>query len=134
MIGRNVFDDTDSLFELLTTPDYLAPCQYADSLSSPLSRLSPEQRLVIMLLRDCVSEYQSGGRRDKMSALRWLAEHEHPINADYFSFPYCCEVLGYEPDLVRAGVVRACTETNLRQFAIRMQRRQLVQAKRERAA
>ena len=128
-MGLDVFPETD-LFELLTSPDYLAPCQYFDSLSSPLSRLSPEQRLVIFLLRDCVVEYQSGGRREKISALRWLAEHQHPVNADYFSFPYCCEVLGHDADEVRAAIVAACEHLRLQNFAIRMNRRQVLKSKR----
>lgn len=126
--------DTELHDLLIGSPDWLAPSQYVDQLASPQSRLSCEQRLVIFVLRDCITEYQesSRGKAAKLSALRWLAEHEAPAKADYFSFPYCCEVLGRDPDTVREAMVKACETLTLQALALRMTRRQTLQPKRVR--
>jgi hypothetical protein len=100
-----VFEETlASLFQ----PDTLISDQYFENFRR--SRLEPEKKLMLAVLEDGVRCFQENvmarsGRRKKLfdEAEEWILEE----NSDrLFSFESACEVLGFNPQYVRHGLLR----------------------------
>ena len=95
----------DSLFQ----PDMLLSSQYFETVRTRAS-LEPEKRLMLAVLEDAVLCFQKGSfagdRRRKAlfpDAEEWIMEE----NSDWpFSFENICEVLGFNPDYLRQGLLR----------------------------
>ncbi|TMA12624.1 MAG: hypothetical protein E6J89_04180 [Deltaproteobacteria bacterium] len=100
-----VFEETlGSLFQ----PDTLIPDQYFETFRR--KRLEPEKQLMLAVLEDAVRCFQDNvmarsGKRKKLfdEAEEWILEE----NSDWlFSFESTCEVLGFNPQYVRQGLLR----------------------------
>ena len=100
-----VFEETlGSLFQ----PDTLIPDQYFETFRR--KRLEPEKQLMLAVLEDAVWCFQDNvmarsGKRKKLfdEAEEWILEE----NSDWlFSFESTCEVLGFNPQYVRQGLLR----------------------------
>jgi hypothetical protein len=90
-------------------PDVLIESQYQSTQSRQLP-MDPERVLMLAVLRDAVSCYQDhvSARKGPKRSLHLEAE-EWILNRDrsnLFSFEVLCEALGYEPDYMRAGLLR----------------------------
>lgn len=88
--------------------DAIAPLQYDYNWKKSLS---PEKRLILAVLEDAVYLFQkhlgaADGRGKDLfrEAEEWILEK----NSDrIFSFESTCEALGYNPEYVRGGIMRA---------------------------
>lgn len=94
-----------SLFQ----PDTLAAAQYFENLRSK-THLEPEKRLMLAVLEDAVHCFQDNawaqtGKRKKLfeEAEEWILEAGDEW---VFSFESICEVLGFNPEYVRQGLLR----------------------------
>lgn len=94
-----------SLFQ----PDTLVTAQYFDNLRRN-TLLEPEKRLMLAVLEDAVQCFQDNvsaqsGRRKRLfqEVEEWILEGG---NDWVFSFESICEVLGFNPQYVRQGLVR----------------------------
>ena len=98
----------DALSPLLQ-PDVLLPTQYWETVTRK-HRLEPEKKLMLAVLEDAVWCFQDNvmarsGKRKKLfdEAEEWILEE----NSDWlFSFESTCEVLGFNPQYVRQGLLR----------------------------
>jgi hypothetical protein len=93
-----------SLFE----PDALMPIQYLDTIRR-LVPIEPEKRLMWAVLEDTIECYQTHccSRRLKemqsfSDAERWILERD---NRWLFSFNNVCDMLGFDADYLRAGLI-----------------------------
>jgi len=94
-----------SLFQ----PDTLLPAQYLETFR-PKAHLEPEKRLMLGVLEDTVACFQKyllardgKGRAMFREAEEWVMEE----GSDWlFSFENICEVLGFDPQYMRQGLVR----------------------------
>lgn len=100
-LGEKAF----SLFE----PDILLPTQYYET-TRRKRFLEPEKKLMLAILEDAIWCYQSGllarGKRRKRlfsEAQEWIMEEN---SSWIFSFDNVCDVLGFNPKYVRAGLMR----------------------------
>lgn len=94
-----------SLFQ----PDTLLPAQYLETFKRK-APLEPEKRLMLAVLEDAVACFQkyifARDRRGKAmfrEAEEWVMEEGSEW---LFSFENICEVLGFNPQYVRGGLVR----------------------------
>ena len=101
----NVEEKISSLFE----PDTLLPAQYLENLRRK-TLLEPEKRLMLAVLEDAINCFQvnvtaQSGRRKKLfnEAEDWIMEHD---NDWIFSFVSVCELLQFNPEYVRRGLLR----------------------------
>jgi hypothetical protein len=93
-----------SLFQ----PDILLPAQHLEIFSTKTS-LESEKRLMLAVLEEAVLCFQKyifvGDRRGKArfrDAEEWIMEE----NSDWlFSFENICQVLGFDPDYLRQGLL-----------------------------
>ena len=90
-------------------PDVLIESQFKSTQTRQLP-MDPERVLMLAVLRDAVSCYQDhvGARKKPKRSLHLEAE-EWILDRDrshLFSFENLCEVLGYDPDYMRAGLCR----------------------------
>jgi hypothetical protein len=100
-----VEDRLASLFE----PDTLLEAQYYDTFRRK-AHLEPEKRLMLGVLEDAVACFQKyvGARDGRGKAMfreaeEWIIEE----NSDgLFSFENICDVLGFNPEYVRQGLLR----------------------------
>jgi hypothetical protein len=99
----SVEEKVASLFQ----QDTLLPAQYFDTFRRK-SHLEPEKRLLLAVLEDAITCFQkyasardSRGKALFMDAEEWIfAENQDWL----FSFESACEVLGFHPKYVRAGL------------------------------
>ena len=103
--GHTHTDEVASLFQ----PDSLLPVQYFDNFRRKV-QTEPEKRLMLAVLEDALACFQKhfssrGGR-----GLRLFRETEEWIfRADGnqpFSFTNICEVVGFDPQYIRQGLLR----------------------------
>ena len=103
--GLSVEEKVSSLFQT----DTLLPDQYLDTFRRK-THLAPEKRLMLAVLEDAIACYQkyvlardSKGKTLFHDAAGWIEEEE----ADWlFSFENICEMLGFDPQYVRDGLMR----------------------------
>lgn len=103
--GLSVEEKVTSLFQ----PDTLLPAQYLETFRRK-AHLEPEKRLMLAVLEDAVVCFQKylltrdgKGRAMFREAEEWIMEED----SDWlFSFESVCEVLGFDPQYVRQGLVR----------------------------
>lgn len=104
-VSRSTPDDMASLFQ----PDSLLPVQYFDNFRTKV-QTEPEKRLMLAVLEDALTCFQKhfssrGGR-----GLRLFRETEEWIfrgdNSQPFSFTNICEVVGFDPEYMRQGLLK----------------------------
>jgi len=90
-------------------PDVLIESQFQSTQTRQLP-MEPERVLMLAVLRDAVSCYQDHvSARNKPKRLLHREAEEWILDKDrshLFSFENLCEVLGYDPDYMRAGLCR----------------------------
>lgn len=99
----------DERLASLFQPDTLLPEQFLETFRRR-SHLEPEKGLMLAVLEDAVACFQkyllardSRGKALFRDAERWIMEKD----GDWlFSFENICEALGFEPDYLRAGLLR----------------------------
>jgi len=98
-------DEMAALFQ----PDSLLPVQYFENFRRKV-QTEPEKRLMLAVLEDALACFQKhfssrGGR-----GLRLFRETEEWIfrgdNGQPFSFTNICEVVGFDPQYIRQGLLR----------------------------
>jgi hypothetical protein len=101
----NVEDRTLSLFE----PDTLVSVQYFENLRRK-TLLEPEKRLMLAVLEDAINCFQinvmaQSGRRKKLfnESEDWIMGRDDDW---IFSFVSVCELLRFNPEYVRQGLLR----------------------------
>ncbi len=103
--GLSIEEKVTSLFQ----PDTLLPAQYLETFRRK-GHLEPEKRLMLAVLEDAVACFQKylfardgRGRTLFREAEEWIVEE----GSDWlFSFENICEVLGFDPQYVRQGLLR----------------------------
>ena len=103
--GLSVEKMLTSLFQ----PDTLLPAQYLETFRRK-AHLEPEKRLMLAVLEDAVGCFQKyifardgKGKASFREAKEWIVEED----SDWlFSFENICEVLGFNPQYVRQGLMR----------------------------
>jgi hypothetical protein len=103
--GLTADEKLASLFQ----PDTLLSAQYFDNLRRR-ALLEPEKRLVLAILEDAINCFQDNlfartGKKKKLfrEAEEWIVED----GGDWiFSFANVCELLGFNPEYVRQGLLR----------------------------
>lgn len=104
--GLSVEEKVTSLFQ----PDTLLPAQYFETFRRK-AHLEPERRLMLAVIEDaiiaCFQKYASArdakGKAVFRDAEGWILEDDRDW---LFSFSNICEVLGFDPQYVRLGLVR----------------------------
>lgn len=109
-----MMDETAAVLEerlaSLFQPDTLLSAQYFENFRRK-TFLEPEKKLMLAVLEDAVRCFQDSimarsGKRKKLfdEAEEWILED----NSDrVFSFESICEVLGFNPQYVRQGLLRS---------------------------
>jgi len=99
----------DETIASLFQPDILLPAQYLESFRRK-TPLEPETTLMLAVLEDAIACFQKsilarGGRGRRMfrGAEEWILEEK---SGWLFSFENICEVLGFNPECVRKGLMR----------------------------
>jgi hypothetical protein len=103
--GLSVEEKVASLFQ----PDTLLPAQYFGTFRRK-AHLEPEKRLMLAVLEDAIACFQryifvrdGKGKTMFREAEEWILKD----NSDWiFSFENICEVLGFNPQYVRQGLLR----------------------------
>jgi hypothetical protein len=104
-VSRSTTEDMASLFQ----PDSLLPVQYFENFRRKV-QTEPEKRLMLAVLEDALTGFQKhfssrGGR-----GLRLFRETEEWIfrgdSSQPFSFTNICEVVGFDPEYVRQGLLK----------------------------
>jgi hypothetical protein len=103
--GLSVEEKVSSLFQT----DTLLPDQYLDTFRRK-THLEPEKRLMLAVLEDAIACFQKyihardgKGKTLFHDAAQWIEEED----ADWlFSFESICEMLGFNPQYVRDGLMR----------------------------
>ena len=103
--GLSVEEKVSSLFQT----DTLLPDQYLDTFRRK-THLAPEKRLMLAVLEDAIACFQKyllardgKGKALFHEAAEWIEEEE----GDWlFSFENICEMLGFDPQYVRDGLIR----------------------------
>lgn len=103
--GLSVEEKVASLFQ----PDTVLPAQYSETLRRK-AHLEPEKRLLLAVLEDAVACFQKHlfaqdkkGKAVFQEAEEWIMEE----GSDWvFSFENICEVLEFNPQYVRQGLLR----------------------------
>lgn len=103
--GLSVEEKVSSLFQ----PDTLLPAQYLETFRRK-TPLEPEKRLILAVLEDAIACFQKYlfARDGRGKGLFWEAE-EWIVEegSDWlFSFDNICEVLGFNPQYMRQGLLR----------------------------
>ncbi|MBI3000711.1 MAG: hypothetical protein HYY46_20015 [Deltaproteobacteria bacterium] len=103
--GLSLEEKVTSLFQ----PDTLLPAQYFETFRRK-AHLEPEKRLMLAVLEDAVACFQKyasvrdgKGKAMFRDAEEWILEEERDW---LFSFNNICEVLGFDPQYVRLGLMR----------------------------
>ncbi len=101
----NIEQKEPSLFQ----PDTLLPTEYIATFKRKL-HLEPERQLMLAVLEDAIACYQKfagvgagKGRKLYREVEDWFREEQ----SDWlFSFDNICEVLGFDPQFMREGILR----------------------------
>lgn len=103
--GLSMDEKLASLFQ----PDTLLSAQYFDNLRGK-TLLEPEKRLMLALLEDAVQCFQDNilaqsGKKKRLfeEAEEWILEEG---DDGIFSFDNICEVLDFNPQYIRQGLLR----------------------------
>ena len=103
--GLSMDEKLASLFQ----PDTLLSAQYFDNLRGK-TLLEPEKRLMLVLLEDAVQCFQDNilaqsGKKKRLfeEAEEWILEEG---DDGIFSFDNICEVLDFNPQYIRQGLLR----------------------------
>jgi hypothetical protein len=103
--GLTADEKLASLFQ----PDTLLSAQYFDNLRRR-TLLEPEKRLVLAILEDAINCFQDNLFARSAKKKKLLREAEEWIVGDggdwIFSFENVCEILGFNPQYVRQGLLR----------------------------
>lgn len=104
-VDYRIFDPIISMLE----PDTLTSYQYLDRWRSA-GHLEPERRLMLAVLQeavDCYQEnvFQRGRKQEELykDAEAWLFSDDREL---LFSFLNLCEILGFDADYLRSGLMR----------------------------
>lgn len=108
-----MMDRTESVLEeklgFLFQPDVLIPAQYFGTLRSK-TELEPEKRLMLAVLEDAVHCFQDNVSPQSGTKKKGFEEAEEWFLKEgddwVFSFENICEVLGFNPEYVRQGLLR----------------------------
>ena len=104
---RNYVDENSlaSLFE----PDTLSSAQYFDNFQRK-TPTQPENRLLLAVLEDAIHCFQDNVLAENAKSKKLFADAEQWVlkdGADWiFSFRNVCELLGIDPEYLRAGLMR----------------------------
>lgn len=102
--GLSMEERVTSLFQ----PDTLLPDQYFETFRRKF-HLEPEKKLMLAILEDAVACFQKyfSARDGKGKALFREAEQwiEGASSTSIFAFDSVCEMLGFDPDYLRRGLV-----------------------------
>ena len=105
--NRNYVDDNMTV-ALLFEPDTIASAQYFDNFQRNTAK-EPETRLLLAVLEDAVHCFQDNvladnGKSKKLfdDAEQWFLEESGEW---IFSFSNVCELLGIDPEYLRAGLM-----------------------------
>ncbi len=103
--GLSVEEKVASLFQ----PDTLLPAQYFETFRRK-AHLEPEKRLMFAVLEDAIACFQkyisardAKGKTMFHEAEEWILEEDSEW---LFSFANICEVLGFNPQYMRQGLIR----------------------------
>lgn len=103
--GLSVEEKVTSLFQ----PDTLLPAQYFETFRRK-AHLEPEKRVMLAVLEDAIACFQKyltardgKGKAIFRDAEAWIVEDDRDW---LFSFTNICEVLGFDPQYVRRGLMR----------------------------
>jgi hypothetical protein len=103
--GLSLEERVSSLFQ----PDTLLPTQYFDTFRRK-SYLEPEKKLMLAVLEDAIACFQKyvfvrdgKGKVMFQEAEEWIQEESDDW---LFSFANICEVLGFDPDYIRQGLLQ----------------------------
>ena len=99
--------DGDTVIELVT--ERILPSQF-DDLRHNSDAIAPEGRLMLAVLEDAVYVYQRRARLRDTRSRRLFRETEEWFASDEATSPFCfltiCEMFGFDPDYLRAGLRR----------------------------
>jgi len=100
---------TGERFSSLFQPDTLIPSEYQETFKRR-THLQPEKRLMLAVLEDGVASFQKyvtardgRGKRFFRETEEWILEEP---SERLFSFANVCEVLGFNADYLRRGLMR----------------------------
>lgn len=107
--GERSYVDENATVASLFEPDTVASAQYFDTFQRKTSK-EPENRLLLAVLEDAIHCFQDNvlaenGKSKKLfnDAEEWILKER----ADWiFSFRNVCELLGIDPEYLRAGLKR----------------------------
>jgi hypothetical protein len=93
-------DDAEALLDAFFSPELLTPTQFHER----RNKLAPEQRLVCAVFRLALLDARYPRYR---AAIRdWALDGPAPLR-----FEVCCQALGFEPDAVRARLLKILAVT-----------------------
>jgi hypothetical protein len=108
----------DEKIAFLFQPDLLLSAQYFGNLRKTL--LGPEKKLMLAILEDAISCYQSNLTAHSVRGKRFFEETKSwivAVGSDWiFSFENVCEALGFNPQYVRQGLLRWAEKYRPKQF------------------
>jgi len=99
----------DERITFLFQPDTLLSAQYFENLRRK-TLLEPEKRLMLAILEDAINSFQDNLLSPSVKGKKFFEEAEEWIldkDGDWiFSFDNICQVLGFNPEYVRHGLLR----------------------------
>jgi hypothetical protein len=105
---RNYVDENATVTSLFE-PDTVASAQYFDNFQRKTSK-EPENRLLLAVLEDAIHCFQDNALAENGKSKKLFDDAEEWIlkeRADWiFSFRNVCELLGIDPEYLRAGLMR----------------------------
>ena len=108
----------DEKIAFLFQPDLLLSAQYFGNLRKTL--LEPEKKLMLAILEDAITCYQSNLSAHSVRGKRFFDETKSwivAVGSDWvFSFENVCEALGLNPRYVRQGLLRWAEEYRRKYF------------------
>jgi hypothetical protein len=103
--GLSMEERVTSLFQ----PDTLMPEQYLETFRRKL-HLEPEKKLLLAVLEDAIACFQKYlFAKDGKGRILFLEAEEWILDGDIdwlFSFANVCDLLGFEPNYLRDGLIR----------------------------
>ena len=127
--GLSMEERVTSLFQ----PDTLMPEQYLETFRRKL-HLEPEKKLLLAVLEDAIACFQKYlFAKDGKGKILFLEAEEWILDGDtdwLFSFANVCDLLGFEPNYLRDGLIRwkaqkleSHSKAKVYQLAVRTNRR-----------
>lgn len=108
MLGSEVNRTPEEMASLFQ-PDSLLPVQYFENFRRK-AQMEPERRLMLAVLEDALACFQKhfssrGGRGLRLfrETEEWIFRGDH---SEPFSFANICEVVGFDPEYVRQGLLK----------------------------